>query len=53
MCDLLCVLRRAVMPQGLGISDLAVEASKKALNQAGVDGKDIDLVSVHGTRPEA
>lgn len=31
--------------QGEGISDLAITASKNALELAGVDGADIDLVS--------
>lgn len=31
--------------QGQGVSDLAVTASKNALDHAGVDGADIDLVS--------
>lgn len=36
--------------QGEGVSDLAITASKNALELAGVDGADIDLVRRVGER---
>lgn len=40
----LLLLLLLLLLQGQGVSDLAITASKKALEMAGVEGSDIDLV---------
>ncbi|CAN0141042.1 unnamed protein product [Ascophyllum nodosum] len=46
------IRRRHILSPGQGISDLAIDAAKKALSLAGIDGKDIDLVVMATSSPD-
>eukprot|EP00752_Nemacystus_decipiens_P003059 g2836.t1 len=46
------IRKRHLLKQGEGVSDLAITASKNALELAGVDGADIDLVVMATSSPD-
>lgn len=46
------IRKRHLLREGQGVSDLAITASKKALEMAGVEGSDIDLVVMATSSPD-